>query len=153
MSLIFGQPLDGVEYSERRAAYVVILNGEGRVAMVNDNDKWYLPGGGTEGSETPEETARREVCEELARNVRLTRVLGRAVQYYYSSADERHYRMEAAFFSGELTDEPVGGTPEHELRWVTVDEAQRECFHACHAWIITQALTNRSEPPAVAGGF
>ena len=139
MSLIFGQPLHGVEYAERRAAYVVILSSDGHVAMVNDSDRWFLPGGGSEPGETPEETARREVREELARGVCLTRSLGHAIQHYYSSDDDRHYRMEAEFFRGELMDDVVDGTSEHELAWMHVDEARRACFHACHVWAITQA--------------
>ncbi|HEY0079129.1 MAG TPA: NUDIX domain-containing protein [Pyrinomonadaceae bacterium] len=142
--LTFGSPEPGVEYAERRAAYVVIIDGEGRVAMVLDRQRYFLPGGGAWAGETPEQTIAREVEEELARGVRLTRRLGDALQFYYSIADERHYRMHATFFSGQLTDEPRPDlTPEHELLWLPLDEAQRRCFHRCHAWAIERG--QRSE--------
>ncbi len=135
--LIFGSPQPDIQYTERRAAYVVIINEEGEVAMVKGRQKHYLPGGGSLAGEAAEETAIRELQEELARSVRLTRRLGDAIQHFYSAADDRHYKMPAAFFAGEFTNEPrSGGTGEHELYWLPVKEAA--CFHACHAWAIRQ---------------
>ena len=136
--LIFGSPEPNVQYTKRRAAYVVITEA-GKVAVVEEAQKYYLPGGGAEASETPEETATREVYEELARGVRLIRKIGEAIQYFYSDSDKRHYRMTALFFEGELTDEPCSGVAELELSWMTQAEAEEACFHECHAWAIQQA--------------
>lgn len=136
MALTFGHPLPGVEYTERRAAYVVILSVDGSVAMIKERNRFFLPGGGMEPGETPEETVIREVREELALSVRLIRTLGEATQYFYSAACDRYYRMKAIFFRGEFTFEPAGGSPEHELEWVPVDEVEDACFHASHAWAI-----------------
>jgi len=91
---------------------VVIINDDGEVAMVKGQQKHFLPGGGSVAGEAAEETAIREVQEELARSVRLTRRLGDAIQYFYSAADDRHYKMLAAFFAGEFTNEPRDGTGE-----------------------------------------
>ncbi len=137
-TLIFGSPEPNVQYIERRAAYVVIINDDGEVAMVRGRQKHFLPGGGSLPGETPEDNAIREGHEELARNVRLIRKLGEAIQYFYSAADDRHYKMPAAFFAGEFTDEPCDGTGEHELYWLPITEAEQACFHACHAWAVRQ---------------
>jgi 8-oxo-dGTP diphosphatase len=145
-TLIFGAPEPGVQYAERRAAYVVITDA-GRVAVVEEAGKHYLPGGGAEGSETPEETVRREVHEELARGVRLIQKMGEVVQYFYSASDKRHYRMAAVFFTGELTDEECGGVAELELSWLARAEAEAICFHECHAWAIRQARKGGAGPP------
>jgi 8-oxo-dGTP pyrophosphatase MutT (NUDIX family) len=138
-TLIFGSPEPNVQYTERRAAYVVIVTEDEEVAMVKSRRKHFLPGGGSLSGEAPEETIVREVSEELARSVRLIRKLGEAIQYFYSSADDRHYKMLAVFFAGEFTDEPCVGMGEHELHWLPVREAEQSCFHACHAWAIRQA--------------
>jgi 8-oxo-dGTP pyrophosphatase MutT (NUDIX family) len=140
----FGSREPGVEYMERRAAYAVIIDGERRVAMVLDRQRYFLPGGGAWAGETPEQTVAREVEEELARGVCLTRRLGDALQFYYSIADERHYRMHATFFAGQLTDDPRPDLkPEHELFWLPLDEAAQRCFHQCHVWAINRG--QRSE--------
>jgi 8-oxo-dGTP pyrophosphatase MutT (NUDIX family) len=138
-TLIFGSPEQSVQYTERRAAYVVIVNDDGEVAMVKSRQKYFLPGGGSLSGESPEETVVREVCEELAQSVRLVRRLGEATQYFYSSTDDRHYKMLAVFFAGEFTDEPCGVAGEHELHWLSVREAEQSCFHACYAWAARQA--------------
>ena len=135
----FGSREPGVDYTERLAAYVVILNGDGQVAMVKGRQNYFLPGGGSLPNEAPEETIIREAREELALGVRPLRPIGAAVQYFYSSTNDRHYMMEAIFFTGEFTDEATGGTGEHELEWLPVAEAELVCFHACHAWAIRHA--------------
>jgi 8-oxo-dGTP diphosphatase len=135
-ALIFGSPEPNVQYTERRAAYVVITAADGRVAVVKSGQKFFLPGGGSLPDEIPEDTAVREVQEELARRLRLIRRIGEATQYFYADADDRYYRMRAVFFRGEFTDESCGGTGEHELYWLPVLEVEHNCFHACHAWAI-----------------
>jgi len=118
---------------------VVVVAVGGRVATVKSGQSHFLPGGGALPGEAPEATIAREVYEELARGVRLTRRIGEAVQYFYSDTDERHYEMRATFFAGAFTDEARGGACEHELHWLPVAEAEQACFHACHAWAIRQA--------------
>lgn len=133
----FGSAQPGVDYAERRAAYVVVLSDD-RVALVKERENYFLPGGGCESNEAPEETITREVREELARGVRLTHRLGEALQYFYAPSDDMHYRMHAVFFTGEFT-ELSDTVAEHELEWLPLRDVERACFHACHAWAIHQA--------------
>lgn len=137
-TIIFGSTKPNVQYTERRAAYIVIVADDGKIAMVKDHQKYFLPGGGSAPNEAPEDTIIREAYEELARSVRLTRRIGEAIQYFYSSTDDHHYKMDATFFAGEFIDASSGGAGEHELEWLPVVEAERACFHACHAWAIRQ---------------
>lgn len=137
-ALIFGSPEPNIQYIERRAAYVVIIN-DCKVAMVKSRQTHFLPGGGSLPGEAPEDTVIREVDEELARRVRLISRIGEAIQYFYSDEDDRHCKMRAAFFMGEFTEDSCGGTCEHELYWLPVTEAERACFHACHAWAVRQS--------------
>jgi 8-oxo-dGTP diphosphatase len=141
---VFGHAEPQVQYTERRAAYVVIIIDDGRVALVKGQQKYFLPGGGSLPDETAEATIAREVAEELARGVRLTRKLGDALQYFYAATDGRHYKMQATFFAGELTDEAGSATGEHELHWLPLSDAEQACFHACHAWAISTARNNNS---------
>lgn len=71
---------------------------------------------------------------------RLTRRLGRVVQFFYAASEGRHYRMRAVFFAAELTGtpDPVVGLGE-PLFWLPRDEAQRLLFHSCHAWALEVA--------------
>lgn len=138
--LIFGSRKPDVSYTERRAAYAVIMN-DGRVATVESQQKHFLPGGGSLAGESCEDTVIREACEELARSVRLIRKLDEVVQYFYSAADDRYYKMRAVFFIAEFTNESCGGgndEGENELCWLARAEAEQSFFHECHAWAIRQ---------------
>lgn len=136
--LTFGSQDPGVEYDERRAAYVVIIR-DGYVALVSTEQKYFLPGGGCLPHEQPEATVVREVREELARNVKLLNKLGGATQYFFSSTDRRYYKMLATFFAGELGDDVYSDKGEHELSWLPVAQIDKLCFHECHAWAVHQA--------------
>ena len=136
--IIFGAPKPDVMYAERRAAYVVVADG-GLVAMVKSRRNHFLPGGGSSPGESAEDTVAREVREELARGVRLFRRVGEAVQYFYSPADDRHYRMLATFFAGEFVNDGRGGAGEHELDWLPITDVEHVCFHECHAWAVRHA--------------
>ena len=105
-----------------------------------------LPGGGSLPGETPEETLRREVREELARSVRLVRKLGDATQFFYAADEHCHYKMLGAFFLAEFPDEP-NGQGEHELFWLPVAEAAGAFFHECHAWAARQGLERSTQGP------
>ncbi|HST51670.1 MAG TPA: NUDIX domain-containing protein [Pyrinomonadaceae bacterium] len=135
--VVFGSAEPTVQYVERRAAYVVVAEGGKVAAVVGARGKYFLPGGGSLPGESPEETVAREVAEELARGVRLTRKVGEAVQYFYADADGCHYEMRATFFAGDFTGE-VSGAFEHELCWLPPEEVERAFFHACHAWAARQ---------------
>ncbi len=136
--LVFGSQKSDVSYTERRAAYVVITN-NGKFAAVKPQQKYFLPGGGSLLGETSEDTVIREVSEELARSVRLIHKIGEVIQYFYSVADDRYYKMRATFFVGEFTDEPCGNSRgENELYWLTEAEAEQAFFHECHKWATRQ---------------
>ncbi len=133
--VVLGEPLPGVTYKKRAAAYVVIVEGD-TVAVVKGRNGYFLPGGGSLPGETPAETAIREVREELGLGVSLTREIGTARQYF-AAGDEGFFDMRATFFRGALaTDEPASGNGEHALFWLPVADKGGAFFHACHAWAV-----------------
>lgn len=128
---VFGSMNPTLEYKTRPAAYALITDQEGRIAAVKGKGRHFLPGGGSLPGETPEQTVKREVKEEFARDVQIVRRIGEAIQYFF--AEGQHYRMEAVFFearfAGEATD-----AGEHELYWLDSDEIAVAFYHQCHTW-------------------
>jgi 8-oxo-dGTP diphosphatase len=135
---VFGQAEPGIDYRERRAAYVIIVDEDQRVATVGERGRLFLPGGGSEADESPEETALRELREELAWEVRLIHSLGDAIQYFYAASDDCHYRMLATFFVAELT-RRLPGSGEYVVQWLPRDQVDGGFFHQCHEWAVGQA--------------
>src|SRR3954471_1515657 len=131
--LVFGSAPPGVICRPRPAAYAVIRDHAGRVAVVRGKAAFWLPGGGTLPGETPEETIPREVREELGRAARLLGKVGGAVQFFHAADDGCWYEMTATFFRAEFVSEPIEAA-EHELLWLDASEEGALFFHACHAW-------------------
>ena len=126
----------------RRAAYVVVRLG-GSVAFVKHRSMYFLPGGESAAGESPSETVVREVGEELSCEISVDREIGTAVQYFYSSDDKVHYRMEATFFTGNFKTEPRG-----QICWLSDDDLKDRLFHECHGWAVDRASRGPSSVPA-----
>jgi len=139
----FGEISPGLKYIDRPAAYAVILGDEGRVAVVRGKRGWFLPGGGIDPGETPEETILREAREEIAREVSLGELLGEATQYF--SVGEEHRRLYATFYTATLG-ALVDNDPKYDLEWVWLAEARSDFFHACHVWAVELGLGLRHGP-------
>lgn len=143
-SQTFGHFDSSLQYKERRAAYAVILNGtDAVIAIKGIGDKYWLPGGGSLPCEPAEETAIREVREELGRGVRLIKEIGQATQYFYAAVEDCYYKMEATFFLAELTDEPPQAE-EYQPHWLPIETLRTSLFHQCHAWAVSQAAQTQA---------
>ena len=129
---VFGAQVDGHTYHIRRAVYVVIRDSAGRVAAVQAHGYLWLPGGGIEGGETPEQALVREVEEECAQRLHIVEKMGEALQYFYAPSEDTYFAMYAIFYTGTF----LGKTPGQAALpfvWVCPDD-KTPFFHASHVW-------------------
>jgi len=139
---VFGAAPVGVVCYPRRAAYAVISNSHGgvaaiRAALLDGTSKYWLPGGGMQPTESPEEAVVREVREELGRDIYMLGRVGQAVQFFYAATEDRWYEMTAIFIRARFENEGAG-SGEYQLHWLDALH-HAEFFHACHAWAATLA--------------
>ncbi len=109
-------------------ACIIILDNSGRILLHHrvDNDSWGLPGGAMEIGESLEETAIREVYEEvglICRNIKIFNVYsGENLYYKYPGGDEV-YNVTATYickdFSGQIV---VNKTEGKEARFFSVND-------------------------------
>jgi 8-oxo-dGTP diphosphatase len=129
---IFGAQVEGHMYQVRRAVYAVIRDTVGRVATVQAHGHLFLPGGGIEAGESPEQALVREVAEECAQRLQIVEKIGEALQYFYASSEDTYFAMQAIFYAGAF----LGQTPGQAalpVVWV-VPDAKAQFFHASHVW-------------------
>jgi 8-oxo-dGTP pyrophosphatase MutT (NUDIX family) len=136
---IFGKAPSDQEPRPRDAAYVVISEA-GSVAVVQHGSTYFLPGGGAEPGESPNETVTRELAEELACEIVIDREIGSAVQHFYSADDQVYYRMTATFFTGHFATEPSG-----DVVWLPEAALRDSLFHECHRWAVEEAGMLRNQ--------
>lgn len=101
-------------------AAAVILDTEGRVLLVKHSygkNNWDLPGGKAEENESAEETAKREVFEEVGLDVRVGQLTG---IYYDPKPDMHHFVFMAHNDHHQV---PLPSSPEIlECRFCSRDE-------------------------------
>jgi len=141
---VFGTPDPGALVTVRPAAYAVVRDGAGRVAVVEEDSGLFLPGGGREPGETAEQNVRREVREEVGCGLRVVRRLANAVQFCPAHDRDGWYATEATFFAGAFEGTPGSGAC--ALSWLTPDEARERLHHESHAWAVSLPVERTGGP-------
>lgn len=134
---VFGNYDPTTEYILRPGGYAIIARENGEIAVVKTPQGCYLPGGGQDSDESPEQAAIREVREECSFDIRIIRTLGVADELVYSELQQRHYRKRCSFFQAEMTStEYAKCEADHALVWMSVSRALVELNHASQRWAL-----------------
>ena len=140
----FGQRVPGQDYLPRPGAYALLFDARGHIAVLQTPLGCFLPGGGSEGSETPEETLVREVREECGLDVEMRRRIGEAVEYVYTPGNEIGIRKECVFFATNVGIARGAATEaDHTLVWLEPQEAEVRLIHGSQQWAVRQSSQMR----------
>jgi 8-oxo-dGTP pyrophosphatase MutT (NUDIX family) len=135
----FGEKVASANYILRRGGYIVVRNARGEIAVLRTPKGYFLPGGGQEGEETPEQAAVREAAEECGMRVKITGSIGTADELVFTESKGKYYRKRCVFFSAELLGCDGGGEDDHELLWMRAEEATLRMSHKSQAWALSKA--------------
>jgi 8-oxo-dGTP diphosphatase len=137
----FGPAEAGVEYVLRPGGYAVIRNAAGAVAAVATPSGLALPGGGQDDGETPQEATIREVEEECGLRVVVGRLIGTADELVFAADEGSHYRKRCSFFLAEVVGVTGAGEPDHELVWMSPEDAVMLLRHGSQRWAVSRACS------------
>jgi 8-oxo-dGTP diphosphatase len=131
----------GVVYRLRPSAYAIVFDSSNRVGLVWTGRLYFLPGGGADPGEAPEDTVIRETLEETGHEITIVRRLPDVVELFRSREDGLHYEVCGAYFLGEIGDRIADPTePHHELRWFPPDEALAALHRPGHIHATREAI-------------
>jgi 8-oxo-dGTP diphosphatase len=117
------------------------------VAVIRRPNGFFLPGGGAEPGENPEQTLHREILEECGAKIRISHCIGNADQLVVT-IDQTYFCKICTFFEASLL-EPVGKSadPADELVWLKVADALTLLSHGSQRWAVTQSQAQRRKSP------
>jgi 8-oxo-dGTP diphosphatase len=133
---VFGSREEGRVYVVRPSAYALVRNPAGEVAVVETPVGCFLPGGGADADETPEETIRREGKEECGFVLAPRGLIGLAVENCYSIQERKYFEKRCVFYEAEITERHHATEPDHHLHWVGAERAIEMLFHESHRWVV-----------------
>lgn len=137
----FGQIIPGITYRKREAVYAVVLdNRKEKAAIILQNGKGFLPGGGVKGTESHEVCLKRECMEETGFLLNIEQFIGNS-QHYFQTQKKEYIINDGYFYTGsfgEYVKPPID--LDHELVWMKIDHAVNTLFHRSHAWAVQEAL-------------
>lgn len=148
--LQFGQRRAGVTYTDRQAAFGVIAEEEGLIAVAaitlseGQPPVYDLPGGGVDPGESESEALVREFGEETGLKVRAGDLLLRASQYWVKPSGEA-VNNHSAFFAGEILHEAhhLKIEEDHALVLMSPEDFIRRARHEAQAWAVCVWLRTR----------
>ena len=143
---VFGTRIDGVAYKYRPSAYALVRNSDGDFAVARTPVACFLPGGGIDPGETPEETIGREAQEECGLVLKPLSRIGLAIEFAYSIENDAYYEKDSVFIEAQVVGTAAASEPDHQLLWLNPSEAIAALSHGSHRWAVERSM--QADKPA-----
>ncbi len=136
----FGQPPpSGAGVRERPGAYAVLVDASWRVAVVTVGGQGpWLPGGGIEAGESPEQALHRELREETGFTVEVLHPLGVLGQYLEHRG--RWWNKVCHLWVCRPLEHAGALEADHVVHWLAPTRARDRLVHEAHAFAVHRAF-------------
>lgn len=122
----YGEKKPDQTYIVRPGVYGITFDALNRIALVKVPYGYHLPGGGIDPGEDHETCLKREFLEETGYDVSVESLIEISTQYTFSGKHENYYALIGHFYVATMLDNrTTPQEPDHELVWLSVDEAVR----------------------------
>lgn len=133
---VFGERIKGIPYIVRPSAYALVRNEAGQLATARTGRGWFLPGGGIDANETPEQAAARETSEECGLIILPGRLVGNALEIVHVPRRRACVGKDSFFFEASVIGVSLQVEPDHELQWMEMARAIELLLDRSHQWAV-----------------
>ena len=144
-----GEKIPGKDYIERRVAYALIYNSEGKVAIVRQTGELYgeiynMIGGKLEDGEEPIEALARESKEEIGYDLKSIKFIEKVGCYCYVDFLDKYELAIIDFYSASIGERTTEQTEKGvELVWMKLEEAINKMYFDYHRYFLNKAKQAR----------
>lgn len=118
------QPDKDKKYIKRPGAYGIFKNVNNLIALIKTKKGYFLPGGGIENGESPDECLKRECLEEIGAEISELDNFAHGTYHFYSTTLNVNMKIEGYFFTCKIDKFLETKTEDdHELIWMKTEEA------------------------------
>lgn len=89
--------------------------------------------------ESPQETVEREAREECGFVLETRAPMASAIQYVYSIEEKQYFEKVCYFLEAGIMGTVPPGEADHELLWLSLDQALACLLHEAHRWALERA--------------
>ena len=140
----FGVPDSRLPRVIRPSAYGLIAGSPDQLAVVRTPTGVYLPGGGIQGTESPEATVCREAQEECGLTIRLSPWRRAAIDHVTAPREAAHFEKRNTFCGATVIAAPAEpAEADHLLTWVMPAEALSVLTPPSHRWAVAEWLVGK----------
>lgn len=143
--LQFKELPEGESSIDRPGSYGIITRGEELVMVrIAGWGEYFLPGGGIDDGENPEEALIREVKEETGFFVETLEKIGEAAEYIYSPVAGAYLNKQGIYYAARITDQDLSLIIEedHEVICLPVSEAIDLLHLDSQKWAVRKWLSS-----------
>lgn len=142
-----GEKIEGKEYKERRAAYGLISNSDGNIAIIIEHGNMYnMIGGKIEDGEESKETLIRESKEEIGYKLKNIKYLNSLGYYHYLDFLDKYELALMDFYSadiGEKICEPI--EKDFKLVWVNPEDVVDKMYFDYHRYFLEKYIESTKD--------
>jgi 8-oxo-dGTP diphosphatase len=145
--LTFGYKKPTEQYVLRPSCYAVIFNPvTSNIAVIQNREHYFLPGGGMVGMETKEACLQRELLEELGWAIEIEQYISNAARYFYAEKEDTYYFNDGFFYIANMIHQQINNCEDdHVLKWLSPILAVELLIHDHQKWAVEQALLLRNK--------
>jgi 8-oxo-dGTP pyrophosphatase MutT (NUDIX family) len=147
----FGVRTQDVEYVLRPGGYVIVHNDKDEIAVARVNGCCFLPGGGQNDGESPEDAAVRETFEECGLRIGNLLRIGIADELVHARQEHSHFRKRCTFMTAELNGAIGHGEGDHELIWLPMAAALGMLTQESQRWAVGEVIARLARRHAAEG--